>query len=855
MGKRIIVLSDGTGNSAAQIWRTNVWRIFESLDLKQSDQIAVYDDGVGTSSFKPMALLGGAFGFGLKRNVLGLYKFLCRNYKSKSDYEKLAKPSVANNSQKSDAADSQTQELKDDEIFLFGFSRGAFTVRVLTGLVLSQGLVHFASESDLEQKARAAYRKYRNDRFPRKNLEYPFRALRNLLATHTHNENERRVDRIRFIGVWDTVAAYGSPIDEITRGFSQWIWPLELPNTKLSDRIDKACQALAIDEERTTFAPVLWDESTPFPAGQIVSQVWFSGVHSNVGGGYPDDSLAKVSLDWMMAEAAACNLRFKTAPDADPDARKYIAAAQDKDGRLYDSRTGLGGYYRYGPRKICDYYSSREDGSKCLPKIHESVLARIQVGAHLYAPIGLPSEYAVVRADDRTVQPLGKATSETPEGATSRHAEQESVWNIVWRRRVIYFVTVFASLYIVIYPLVRESYAFQQMATRLRLASDTIGLIGAFFPSGASRWLNAYQRDPAWFLLWIGIISFLLWYASSLKSEINSRMRNIWVAHLPGISATQPHLPRGAVWRAAWYSFIGLLLYICIYPILPDWSYLRFPSEPDPQDIPWDGLIRTYSGSPVRLVIGAFLIVLFMPERAIERLRTSKLYQWVLHQLKFVVLPFMFAVLIVYGSFAIVSHVLFNVRDSFGAFCKSTTEASAPSEKTITFDSSLMGDESLCLSTGVFARRGERFSIRVLRDPPDQKWTFWGEPAFLSGQPIERLAWWKQSLMALAFPFRRAWDRPWGSIIVRYGPTGTEESFLDRDPPALNDKLVDNGGAQLEEVPEPGESLGEPWTARRDGEIYVYLNKPVLGFWGIETVISKYLIPNTGAARVTVSRR
>src|SRR6267378_953072 len=88
--RRIVVLSDGTGNSSAAVWRTNVWRTFEALDLSNSDQVAFYDDGVGTSSFKPMALLGGAFGFGLKRNVLGLYKFLCRNYKSKQDYADLA---------------------------------------------------------------------------------------------------------------------------------------------------------------------------------------------------------------------------------------------------------------------------------------------------------------------------------------------------------------------------------------------------------------------------------------------------------------------------------------------------------------------------------------------------------------------------------------------------------------------------------------------------------------------------------------------------------------------------------------------------------------------------------------------
>ena len=82
VGRRIILLSDGTGNSAAKVWRTNVWRLFQSLDLRSSDQVAMYDDGVGKSSFKPMALLSGAFGFGLKRNVLGLYKFQCRNYKA-----------------------------------------------------------------------------------------------------------------------------------------------------------------------------------------------------------------------------------------------------------------------------------------------------------------------------------------------------------------------------------------------------------------------------------------------------------------------------------------------------------------------------------------------------------------------------------------------------------------------------------------------------------------------------------------------------------------------------------------------------------------------------------------------------
>jgi hypothetical protein len=75
MGRKIVLLSDGTGNSAAKVWRTNVWRTFEALDLSGNDQVAFYDDGVGTSMFKPWAILGGAFGFGLKRNVIDICKF------------------------------------------------------------------------------------------------------------------------------------------------------------------------------------------------------------------------------------------------------------------------------------------------------------------------------------------------------------------------------------------------------------------------------------------------------------------------------------------------------------------------------------------------------------------------------------------------------------------------------------------------------------------------------------------------------------------------------------------------------------------------------------------------------------
>ncbi len=152
MPKNIILLSDGTGNSAAKLFKTNVWRIYESLDLTDpSTQVACYDDGVGTSTFLPLQILGGALGFGLKRNVLRLYRFLCEHYEP------------------------------GDRIYAFGFSRGAFTIRVLIGLVLDQGVIRVRPDprahahppdedgercdvvngGELRRYARWAYRRFR----------------------------------------------------------------------------------------------------------------------------------------------------------------------------------------------------------------------------------------------------------------------------------------------------------------------------------------------------------------------------------------------------------------------------------------------------------------------------------------------------------------------------------------------------------------------------------------------------------------------------------------------------------------------------------------------------------------------
>src|ERR1700712_1259551 len=507
MGRKIILLSDGTGNSAAKVWRNNVWRTFEALDLSGNDQVAFYDDGVGTSSFKPLAILGGVFGVGLARNVIDIYKFACRNCKDDSD-----------------------------DIYCFGFSRGAFTIRVVVGLIISQGLVSADNESELDKKAIAAYRQYRAERYHTLWPWHPedwYRAIRNFLRPIKYDKRDNReVKRIRFIGVWDTVAAYGLPMDEMTRGVSRWVVPLELPTHTLNrERIERACQALALDEERTTFHPELWDEkgvasplSDPatkrYIADEQLSQVWFAGVHSNVGGGYPDDALAYIPLVWMLNEAPRCGLKIKSDrgnPPADPDAFKSAISKGDKDGRIYDPRAGLGSYYRYGPRKLvqlCNYrYSKKEDDEVTIerPKIHETVFRRIQNHAHGYSPIGLPAVYDIVKENGEIVTP-DQYGFETNKDAEVRADSQEHVWNEIWKRRIVYFATIGATLWLLAVPLVSGAQRAAEFETKIRWVSDIIRFVGGFLPGFASTWVNGYARDPWSFLGLAGLlIIFVLW--------------------------------------------------------------------------------------------------------------------------------------------------------------------------------------------------------------------------------------------------------------------------------------------------------------------------------------------------------
>src|SRR5712671_2105308 len=233
MSKNIVLLSDGTGNSSSKIFKTNVWRLYQALDLTDSQkQIAYYDDGVGTSSFKPFAILGGVFGFGLKRNVIDIYSFCCRNYR----------PS--------------------DKIYGFGFSRGAFTIRVVAGFIARIGLVRYeGNEADLARDAEIAYREYRKARNFRSGgniLIGPLRALRDWVSHIVFRKPSFqqldlvKIEKFDFLGVWDTVDAYGGPIEEITRAIDYWYWPLSMPDQFMNHRIARSCGTIAMCATATT---------------------------------------------------------------------------------------------------------------------------------------------------------------------------------------------------------------------------------------------------------------------------------------------------------------------------------------------------------------------------------------------------------------------------------------------------------------------------------------------------------------------------------------------------------------------------------------------------------------------------
>jgi len=774
MARKIVLLSDGTGNSAAKVWRTNVWRVFESLDLSGSEQIAAYDDGVGTASFKPLAILGGAFGFGLKRNVIDLYKFACRNYRDSGD-----------------------------EIYGFGFSRGAFTMRIVVGLIFDQGLVRANSETELHAKATAAYRQFRANRFHTIwGVEHPFRWLRDLVLRSNYSSADNlKAPKIRFLGLWDTVAAYGMPVEEMARGMSQWLWPWMLPDCNLDPRVQRACHALSVDDERTTFHPTLWDESNEAPLApdqdgkyllknERISQVWFPGVHSNVGGGYPDDSVAQIPLIWILSEAQNAGLRFKSVADANPQTAGHPNTAQDKDGRIYDPRAGLGGYYRYGPRDLKalgEGLLSRR-GAVGLPRVHESVFRRIKNHAHSYAPVGLPEQYEVVTASGEALSPA-RNPYETPALAKARWHCQERVWNRIWLRRLIYFVTVGISVYLFSFPIAKSMPVTAELSTRLRWMSDIIRLAGSFLPGAAAPWIDGYARDPSKFIWTVVALAFALWFGSWLARRITNRMDVVWKNSLSG-QLSDPGLPKDVLYRV----------------------------------------------------------------------RTSAPYIRIHRVVKTKIAPAFFALVFAWLGVTLANHALYVMQDDMGWVCvKSKTEpselargeillASGKTDKLADFENAARNNPALsdadkenpfkyvkelpvfqtselCQSLQVKLERNRMYLIRL-----ESTDSFYDSSVKAGGGfHTTDLLFGQQVPFFLGVPLRRELIRPWYRVVARTGDTGGEETFLDPD------------------TGDPHFAISEKLKATKDGELFLFVNDAVIGVPGLYDLFYRN---NRGSTRV-----
>jgi len=587
-GRSIFLFADGTGNSSAKLFKTNVWRMYEAIDFGAACkgrhvQVGYYDNGVGTSSFRPLALLGGIFGIGLKSNVLRLYTFLCRNYRP------------------------------GDRIYVFGFSRGAFTIRLLVALVADQGILvpaqaaqsrsYQVHEASLSRQVRDAYRSFRQNFEPNlppgRVLVAAGRGIRDgvigvgrwvwhsLLRRPKPQPPDRHYADIEFVGVWDTVAAYGGPFAEFTRGIDDWVFPLTMPDYHLSPRVKKARHALSLDDERDAFWPLLWDEvyeqqltttGGPMTIGRDardkplveenrkvakdrLKQVWFAGVHSDVGGGYPDESLSYIPLLWMMDELGN-EVEFL---------RPFVERARDLAnpyGPIHDSRSGPAAYYRYQPRKIAAFMdqprperertvSLRQADPNGKPAwrgllksvcVHESVFARIISGIDNYAPAALPATFDIVGSTGpRGIPSLTAANRETLETAASasslRFEQQENAWDWVWGRRLIYFATIAMTVLLVLAPWTRWLQSLEQLCSDDRCFARSFVDIALFaVPQSIRSTLDPWAGVPLIVIVLGTLILVLISWGRRTERRFRDRVRSIWrdYLHESGKALTKP---------------------------------------------------------------------------------------------------------------------------------------------------------------------------------------------------------------------------------------------------------------------------------------------------------------------------
>jgi uncharacterized protein (DUF2235 family) len=330
--KRLILCCDGTWNSADQASNgvpcpTNVVKLGFRVAKHSRDgipQVVYYDQGVGTGNSLDR-LSGGALGRGLEENIYEAFRFLVANYQP------------------------------GDELFLFGFSRGAFTARSIVGMIRKCGILSRTSINCYAQ----ATALYRSGDHPNMDVPQQFRRAHCVCAGEDI--------KVKFIGVWDTVGSLGIPLRGL-RSLTRTKY--QFHDTELSGVVQHAYHALAIDERRSPFEPTLW-QYQPKP-NQKIEQVWFSGAHSDVGGGYPVTELSDIALDWMIEKAREAGLEF------DDAAARAFPLSPNALGTLHNSKTGLYSVTRGIDRPIGIASGSRGDQPANDPtqSLHPSVLKR-----------------------------------------------------------------------------------------------------------------------------------------------------------------------------------------------------------------------------------------------------------------------------------------------------------------------------------------------------------------------------------------------------------------------------------------------------------------------------------------------
>jgi len=320
---RLVICCDGTWNKADQEKNgrpcpTNVIKLAYRVAKRPANatQVVFYDQGVGTGNFIDR-VSGGAFGDGLVDNIFDAYRFLIANYHP------------------------------GDEIFLFGFSRGAFTARSVAGMIRKCGIV---KRTSIDQYVPALNLYRADDVHPNDKAAKDFRAV--------HACDGAESPPIRFIGVWDTVGSLGIPLRGL-RGLTRRKHVFH--DTQLSSTVQTARHALAIDEHRAPFEPTIWDEDKPHPD---TVQMWFAGAHSGVGGGYAESELSDIALEWMLDEAQKAGLVL------DEEVLATRPLAPNPLGALHNSKTGL-----YRLTKGID----RRITLGRTQQVHSSVLARWEV--------------------------------------------------------------------------------------------------------------------------------------------------------------------------------------------------------------------------------------------------------------------------------------------------------------------------------------------------------------------------------------------------------------------------------------------------------------------------------------------